>query len=253
MFVLLLRRYYELCTEVHFVTGTGQRRRVIKLRPIAQTLGRSRLAALPGVHPVSGADVTGSFANKGKLTWWKMFKDTNEATIDALSKLGTRGLPTADTMAAIEKLVCRLYVPNTPIKTVSELRWSLFRKKQAESVKLPPTQAAIREAIMRANCQALIWSLDSVPSPDLPPPQEYGWKLEDDQWVPIMTSLAPAPDAIIELVGCGCKTNHCSSNRCNSRKAGLNCTDLCACSDNDVPCANQPENKYESDDDDNYS
>ena len=46
VFVLLLRRYYELCTEVHFVTGTGQRRRVIKLPPIAQTLGRSRVAAL---------------------------------------------------------------------------------------------------------------------------------------------------------------------------------------------------------------
>ena len=223
VFVLLLRRYYELCTKVRFVTGTGQRRRVIKLRPIAQTLGRSRLAAQPGLHAISGADVTGSFANKGKLTWWKMFKDANEATTDALSKLGTRGLPTADTMAAIEKLVCRLYVPNTPIKTVSELRWSLFGKKQAQSEKLPPTQAAIREAIMRANCQALIWSLDSVPSPDLPPPQEYGWKLEDEQWLPIMTSLPPAPDAIIELVGCGCNTSHCSFNRCNCRKVGLNC------------------------------
>ena len=51
---------------------------------------------------------------------------------------------------------------------------------------------------MRANYQALIWSLDSVLSPDLPPPQEYGWKLEDDQWVPIMTSLPTAPDTIAE-------------------------------------------------------
>ena len=156
VFVLLLQRYYELCTEVHFVTGTGQRRRVIKLRPIAQTLGRSRLAALPALHAISGADVTDSFPNKEKLTWWKIFKDADEATTDALSKLGTRGLPTADTMASIEKLVCRLYVPNTPIKTVSNLRWSLFRKKQAQSEKLPPTQAALREAIMRANYQALI-------------------------------------------------------------------------------------------------
>ena len=96
VFVLLLTRYYELCTEVHFVTGTGQRHRVVKLRPIAQTLGRSRLAALPALHAISGADVTGSFANKGRLTWWKIFKDADEATIDALSKLGTRGLPTAD-------------------------------------------------------------------------------------------------------------------------------------------------------------
>ena len=88
---------------------------------------------------------------------------------------------------------CRLHVPNTQIKTVSKLRWSLFRKKQAQSEKLPPTQAALREAIMRTNYQALIWSLNSVPSPDLPPPQEYSWKLEDDQWVPIMTCLPPAP------------------------------------------------------------
>lgn len=35
VFVLLLRRYYKLCTEVHFVTGTSQRRRVINLQPIA--------------------------------------------------------------------------------------------------------------------------------------------------------------------------------------------------------------------------
>ena len=143
MFVLLLRRYYKLSTEIHFVTGTGQCCRVIKLRPIEKTLGRSRLAALPALQAISGADVTGSFANKGKLTWWKLFKDADEATIDALSKLGTRGLPTADTMAAIEKLVCRLYVPSTQIKTVSELRWSLFRKKQAQSEKLPPTQTAL--------------------------------------------------------------------------------------------------------------
>ena len=69
LFILLLRRYYELCTEVPFVTGTGQHRRVIKLRPIAQTLGRSRLAAVPVLHAISDVDVTGSFANKGKLTW----------------------------------------------------------------------------------------------------------------------------------------------------------------------------------------
>ena len=35
VFVLLLRRYPELCRDVHFVTGTGERRRRIKLQPIA--------------------------------------------------------------------------------------------------------------------------------------------------------------------------------------------------------------------------
>ena len=36
VFILALRRYSELCSEVGFVTGTGQRRRVIKLKPITQ-------------------------------------------------------------------------------------------------------------------------------------------------------------------------------------------------------------------------
>ena len=174
--------------------------------------------------------------------------DADEVTIDALAKLGTRKQPSVDTMDAIKKIVCRLFAPKTAIMTVKELRWSLFRKKQAQSEKLPPTQAALRLAIMRANYQTLVWNLDTVPFPDLPSPQEYGWKLKDDQWMPVMTSLAPAPNAVIELVGCGCKTSRCSTNRCNCRRTGLNCTDLCACADSQDPCANHPEDEYESED-----
>ena len=36
VFVLLLRRYPELCQNVNFVTGIGQRHRVVELQPIAQ-------------------------------------------------------------------------------------------------------------------------------------------------------------------------------------------------------------------------
>ena len=51
-------------------------------------LGSAKVAALPGLHALSGADVTGSFAGKGKLTWWKiLLKEADEEEITALTNL----------------------------------------------------------------------------------------------------------------------------------------------------------------------
>ena len=49
-------------------------------------------------------------------------------------------------------------------------RW-LFQKKQAQSVGLQRTQAALRLAIMRENYLAIVWNNDIVPDPQLPLPQ----------------------------------------------------------------------------------
>ena len=68
VFVLSLRRYPQLCSGIRFATGTGQRHQVINLRCMAQALGSMKVATLPGLHVVSGADITGSFAGKGKAT-----------------------------------------------------------------------------------------------------------------------------------------------------------------------------------------
>ena len=174
VFVLALRRYPQLCNDVRFVTGTGQRHRVIHLKHVVQALGSTKVAALPGLHALSGADITGSFAGKGKTTWWKTFMKADEEKISALANLGTRGQPSADTLTGIEKLVCQVYVPNTVIDNVKQLRWWLFRKKQAQSENLPLTPAALRQAINRANYQALVWNLDTVPEPQLPSPETFG-------------------------------------------------------------------------------
>ena len=132
-----------------------------------------------------------------------------------------------------------MYLPSTVIDNVKELRWWLFRKKQAQSENLPPTPEALRQAINRANYQALVWNLDTVPEPPLPSPEIFGWKLEDDKWVPVMTFLPPAPEAIIQLVKCGCIKTRCSTNRCNCQKAELKCTNLCSCADSGDLCDNQ--------------
>ena len=66
-----------------------------------------------------------------------------------------------------------------------------------------------------------------------------------------MTPLKPAPDAVLQLVKCGCAKERCSTNRCQCRKAGLQCTVLCSCSDNDEgePCDNAECNSDADDED----
>ena len=147
---------------MQFVTGTGQWHRVIILKLIVQALGSTKVAALTGLHALSGADITGSFTGKGKATWWKVFKEADEETITAPANPRKRAQPTTDILSDIDKLVRQVYVPNTTINSVKELTWWLFRKKQAQSETLPPTQEALRQGIKRANHQAFVWNLDTA-------------------------------------------------------------------------------------------
>ena len=206
VFVLALRRYPDLCQNTVFVTGKGDTYRTIKLQPIVRALGPLKTAALPSFHALTGADNTGSFAKKGKCTCWSVFKEANDDVIQALSQLGTSDLPSNETLEAVEKLVCQLFLSKTGICSLRALRWWLFTKKQAKSQHLPPTQAALHQAVLRAHYQLLIWNNDIVPNPVLPSPEGFGWKWEEGKkaWIPVMTTLPPAPEAIIHLVKCKC-------------------------------------------------
>jgi hypothetical protein len=57
------------------VTGIAQKRRVIQLKPIYNALGPKKTAALPRFHALSGADITGRFTGKEKLTCWKVLHE----------------------------------------------------------------------------------------------------------------------------------------------------------------------------------
>ena len=53
----------------------------------------------------------------------------------------------------------------------------------------------MRQAILRAHSQAIIWNHDTVPQPVIPPPEYYGWKQEDDGRTPVMTTQLTAPES----------------------------------------------------------
>ena len=88
--VLALHRYPELCTNTNFVTGTGSKRCSISLKSIHDVLGLRKATALTGLHCISGADNTGSFARRAKISFWKAFWNADDHSDDicALENLG---------------------------------------------------------------------------------------------------------------------------------------------------------------------
>ena len=145
MFILALRCYPDLCQNTVFVTGKGDTYRTIKLQPIVRALGPLKTATLPSFNVLTGADNTGSFAKKGKPTCWSVFNEAHDDdVIQALSHLGTSDLPSNETLEAVEKLVCQLFLSKTDICSFRAFRWWLFTKKQTKSQQLPPPPHRLR-------------------------------------------------------------------------------------------------------------
>ena len=107
--------------ETSFVTGRGTQQRRIQIKKIYDELGPAKAAALPGFHAFMGADITGSFAGKGKLQCWKIFNQPDEDVIQAFTDIGSSKEISENTCIAIEKFVCRLYRPKSKITDIGEL------------------------------------------------------------------------------------------------------------------------------------
>ena len=74
---------------------------------------------------------------------------------------------------------------------------------------------------------------DKVANPESPSPGNYGWNMINNEWVAVMATEKPASEAVLHLVKCGCTKTQCTTMQCNCKKAGLYCTDLCMCSEQD--------------------
>ena len=57
-------------------------------------------------------------------------------------------------------------------------------------------------------------------------PDESGWYWKGNQLFPIMTNLDVAPECLLKVIRCRCKStsqNQCGTNLCSCRKHGLKC------------------------------
>ena len=96
----------------------------------------------------------------------------------------------------------------------------LAAKKFVSSEWLPPTDLATNYHSMRTYLQTMIWMGTSG---DMDP-REWGWKEEGEKYIPLLTDNPEAPEFLLNIICCTCKTC-CASKRCS--KHGLPCTEAC--------------------------
>ena len=77
--------------------------------------------------------------------------------------------------------------------------------------------------VMRVHYQAMVWNQLSDSGIK---PADWGWECERNKLVPIKISGDIAPDHMLTVVHCNCKSN-CSSFICLCRKHGLKCVSAC--------------------------
>jgi len=161
-----------------------------------------------------------------------------EEVICALAGLGEGVYPPPEAFSDCEKFLCQLF--HSKFTSAKALCWHMFRKlKSNQGVeKLFPTQGCITEHILRAHLQANIWLQDLVARPILLDPTTLGWRqLEDGHYVPLVSKVPVAPEAVVELVKCSCVASKCSG-RCSCRAHNLPCTELCRCEGAEDTCNN---------------
>ncbi|SMN02506.1 hypothetical protein SPONN_1209 [uncultured Candidatus Thioglobus sp.] len=203
--VLAVAHYDKLCkkTSLSMVSGT------VDIEPIWRALGKEKAQALPIFHAFTGTDNVGKFSGIGKPKWFQQYMKADIDLPRALMKLPVEGDLTQEVK---NELACSRYCPKgVHITSIPDLRWHLFCKQLAESNKLPPTLGALEEHIDRVRLQSRVWCQATLVQQQPFEPLKFGYyKDTGGQILPVTTKILPAPQAIIELVRCQCKTN-CST------------------------------------------
>ena len=198
--VLASHHQVAVPAEIIPISGTMSKSCLISIRRLCEKLGHRVCQVLPSLHALTGCDTVSSFVGKGKKKALELVKDDQIAR-ETVQILG-EAIPLGEhDIIKLEKVVCKLY-NEYQCDRVDELRYKMFCKgKNVQSHQLPPTRASLENHLKRANYQAYIWKCALDPqSPDIGP-ENQGWQLRDGQLEIVWTVLAPAPEAVMELVG----------------------------------------------------
>jgi len=226
--LLLVHKYPHLPVSTVFLTGKGKLKRSMCVRSIYTNLGQKRASALLGFHAMTGSDMSGRFAGRSKEWCFKAFMSCDEEILDALAMLGNGDDLPSETCSRLEHFVCLLYRSKMHT-TVNELRWFLFSNRAAEGENLPPTSGSLHLHIRRAHYIAMIWRKAGESHPSRPTPSEFGWEFDTNtsRFSPLRCLNPPAPEAVLNLVRCGCKRE--CEGRCSCCKNNIPCTEVCGC------------------------
>lgn len=182
------------------------------------------------LHAVSGCDTTSSVYGIGKSTAYTVFN--SDINWDFLNIFQDEHASHEAISAAGETLMLHLF-KSKKCKSLDKLRYLSYMNKVAkksltsrfELQSLPPTSTGAKYHSFRVYLTIQQW-LGFVLDACL-----WGWKKKGDMLIPIPMDIAVAPENILKIISCGCKTT--CGNRCGCRKNVGYCSPMCS------PCNGQ--------------
>ena len=110
-----------------------------------------------------------------------------------------------ENLRIFEKFVCSVYCLGTDISDLGAARWMIWT--QSKNIdRLPATIGALVQTVKRAWYAENVIAQNDVLMQVLPNLNLAGWKSVDGNFEQIASEDPIAPDSVIELVSCGCKT-----------------------------------------------
>ena len=235
--ILLIHHYQPHHANIHFKSKMKLRDGKVKLRHVNIRLERERLGSdvadrLLFIHAWGGCDTVSALYGKGKLQILNKVKQSN--FVRSVADVFCCDTSTQEDIAeAGFKLIVNLYGGKSG-QSLNSLRYIKYMDTVAKSKSsirpevLPPSERAAFFHCLRIFLQIMQWK---ILSPNQFNPADWGWKLEGSEFVPITTDMAPAPEDILNVVRCRCKSSskrQCGvSTSCSCRKHGLKCVSAC--------------------------
>jgi hypothetical protein len=169
------------------------------------------------IHALLGCDITS-----------RLSRDSAQVTFREQAKvLDTLSSSMYDVVDAGEKALVIIYNGKLT-DTLDSLRYQRFCEKVASKTShvkpqaLSPTSGAAKYHSLRVYLQVQEWK-ESVNELH---PTDWGWQEHDEGFVPLQTSLPPAPEHLLKVIRCNCQAD-CSTLRCTCKRHNIECTPAC--------------------------
>ena len=243
VFVLLVHYYQFQNMKNHVIMESPIKERTVV--DIGKTVEKHAciVTEILPAHALTGCDTVACYYGIGKGTALKVLR----AGQHSLSLLGITDAPLESVIAQATGFITACYGQNA-CKSMSETRWKAWASKTGRATStppklcsLPPTSEGFAENVNRAHHQATVWrSLENNNPPELKP-ELYGWtkdtalKTLKPTSLPVNTDLAP--EFLLRLIRCGCKSaTPCSTRACSCTSDIRECTIFCACFNSITGC-----------------
>jgi hypothetical protein len=175
------------------------------------------------LHAITGSDTTSAIFGQGKK---KAFLLAQKESLDALNVLANSGSSKDDIACAGEQFLLKLYGAHT-FTTLDKYRYRRYNQSVSRSSlssclkleSLPPTCAAAAQHSYRTYLTVQQWKGNKLN------PTDWGWRVYD-KMIPVETNKDTAPNSLLNLVSCGCKTG--CGKTCVCWELGLHWTPRCS-------------------------